>query len=122
VPLLWAMGVTRQGALYYSVRTGVSDVYLARLDPETGSVVSPPTPLTARFVGWNRSPDWSADGRSVAYVSSASPCSAPRAGRADDRGALARHGEEREIAPGLASMGSARWSPTAVPSWSRDGT
>jgi hypothetical protein len=33
VPLLRAMGVTPEGSFYYSVRTGVSDVYTATLDP-----------------------------------------------------------------------------------------
>jgi Tol biopolymer transport system component len=112
VPLLWAMGITRQGALYYSVRTGVSDVYLARLDPETGSVLSPPSPLTARFVGWNRSPDWSADGRFVAYVSQRD--SLLRSPGWSGGTIVVRSlttGEEQEIPPRLASMGSLRWSP-----------
>ena len=69
VPLLRPMGVTREGAFYYCVRTGTSDVYVATVDASTGAVLSPPAPLTSRFVGWNRSPDWSADGRSVAYAS-----------------------------------------------------
>lgn len=112
MPLLWAMGVTRQGALYYSIRTGRGDVYLAGLDRETGSVLSPPTPLTARFVGWNRSPDWSADGRSVAYISQRESLlrSPAWTGGTIVVRSLAT-GEEREITPRLASMGSLRWSP-----------
>ena len=106
------MGITRQGALYYSVRTGVSDVYLAKIDPETGSVLSPPSPLTARFVGWNRSPDWSADGQFVAYVSQRDSLlrSPGWTGGTIVVRSLAT-GEEREITPRLASMGSLRWSP-----------
>lgn len=37
VPLYRPMGLTRQGALYYGVRTGFSDVYVAALDKVTGA-------------------------------------------------------------------------------------
>ena len=113
VPLLRAMGVTRAGALYYSVRTGVSDVYTATLDARIGAVVAPPAPLTPRYVGWNRSPDWSADGRFVAYVSQrdAPPLSVGSMGGTIVVRAL-ETGDEREITPRLATMGTqVRWSP-----------
>jgi Tol biopolymer transport system component len=113
VPLLRPMGLTRQGAFYYCVRTGVSDVYVATLDANIGAVLSPPAALTSRFVGWNRSPDWSADGRSVAYVSQREfpPRSAAGMGGTIVVRSLAS-GEERELAPHLASMGRlVRWSP-----------
>ncbi len=113
VPLLRPMGLTRQGALYYCVRTGTSDVYVAALDAETGALLSPPRPLSPRFVGWNRSPDWSVDGRSVAFASQRDPFPGPvgSLGGAIVIRSLAT-GEEREIAPQLASLGSqVRWSP-----------
>ena len=113
VPLLRAMGLTQEGAFYYSVRTGVSDVYTATVDARIGAVVSPPALLTPRFVGWNRSPDWSADGQLVAYVSQrdAPPRSVGWMGGTIVVRSLAT-GEEREIAPRLATMGTqARWSP-----------
>jgi Tol biopolymer transport system component len=113
VPLLRPMGLTRQGALYYCVRTGVSDVYVATLDASTGAVLSPPAALASRFVGWNRSPDWSADGQSVAYVSQRE--SPPRSVAALGGTIVVRSlasGEERQIAPHLVSMGGlVRWSP-----------
>jgi Tol biopolymer transport system component len=113
VPLLRPMGLTRQGALYYCVRTGTSDVYVAALDSGTGAVLSPPAPLSPRFVGWNRSPDWSADGRSVAFVSQRDPFSGPvgSLGGTIVVRSLAT-GEEREVAPRSASVGgTVRWSP-----------
>jgi len=113
VPLLRPMGVTREGAFYYCVRTGTSDVYVATVDASTGAVLSPPAPLTSRFVGWNRSPDWSADGRSVAYASQRE--SPPRSVGWMGGTIVVRSlesGEERQITPQLATMGSlARWSP-----------
>ena len=113
VPLLRPMGLTRQGALYYCVRTGTSDVHVATLDATTGAVLSPPAPLTSRFVGWNRSPDWSADGRSVAYASQreSPPRSVGWMGGTIVVHSLAS-GEERQITPRLETMGSlVRWSP-----------
>ena len=113
VPLFRPMGLTRQGAFYYCVRAGFSDVYVAALDADTGAVLSPPAPLTQRFVGWNRSPDWSADGRSVAYASQreSSPRSVGWMGGTIVVRSLAS-GEEREMAPRLAYWGLlVRWSP-----------
>jgi Tol biopolymer transport system component len=113
VPLFRPMGLTRQGAFYYCVRAGFSDVYVAALDAVTGAVLSPPAPLSPRFVGWNRSPDWSADGRSVAYASQreSSPRSVGWMGGTIVVRSLAS-GEEREIAPRLEYWGLlVRWSP-----------
>ena len=113
VTMLMPMGVTREGAFYYSVRSGMSDVYLASLDAKTGAVLSPPAPLTPHFVGWNRSPDWSADGKFVAYVSQREipPRSVGGMGGTIVVRSIAG-GEEREITPRLTTMGRlVRWSP-----------
>jgi len=63
------MGITRIGGYYYGVRTGLMDVYTAELDAETGKLIVPPSPATQRFVGSNNSPDWSPDGRELAFLS-----------------------------------------------------
>jgi len=63
-----AIGMTRRGALFYVVSTGQSDVFTAEVDPEARSVVSPPKPLSQRFVGAKNWPVWSADGRSILYL------------------------------------------------------
>jgi Tol biopolymer transport system component len=113
LPLVRPMGLTRDGALYYIVRTGVSDIYVAALDATTAAVVSPPAPFVPRFVGWNRSPDWSADGQLVAYASERE--SPPRSMAGLGGTIVVRRlasGEEREVDPRLETMGSVvRWSP-----------
>jgi Tol biopolymer transport system component len=104
------MGLTAGGALYYGIRTGVSDVYVAAFDPGAGTATSP-TPLLERFVGWNRSPDWSADGRSIAYVSQREGTPGAMNGTLVIRD-LTAGVREREIRPPLPRIGRlARWSP-----------
>ena len=69
------MGFTRDGAFYYALRSiqgggyMVGDVYIATRDPATGKVVAPPEKIPQRFEGANASPDWSPDGKYLAYVS-----------------------------------------------------
>lgn len=113
VPLFRPLGLTRRGSLFYSVRTGFSDVYVASLDAATGAVLAPPAPLSPRFVGWNRSPDWSVDGGSVAY---ASQRESPQRSVGWMGGTIVVRslpgGAEREITPRLAQWGFVlRWSP-----------
>jgi len=62
------MGFTQTGALYYGLRTGMPDVYIATLDPATGRVVTPPTPVNPRLLGRASSPAWSPDGQFIAYL------------------------------------------------------
>ena len=112
VPPLRAMGFTRDGAFYYSVRTGMTDVYLAALDPKTGAVLSEPTASTQRFVGTNRFPDWSPDGKFLLYISQRGAGLVPLA---SGRKIVVRSlvtGEDREITPKLVKFERPpRWSP-----------
>lgn len=66
---VWPMGFTQDGSYYYSVQTGMSDVYIAELDLASGKLLAPPRPATQRFVGSNSNPDWSSDGRQLLYLS-----------------------------------------------------
>ena len=61
------MGFARAGAFYYGVRTPARDVYIAELDMESGALVTPPEPVSRRWVGVSGNPDWSPDGKSLAY-------------------------------------------------------
>ncbi|MBN2319444.1 MAG: PD40 domain-containing protein [Acidobacteria bacterium] len=45
-------------------------MYVAKLDPETGGLLAPPTKLVKHSEGFNRSPRYSPDGRYLAYISS----------------------------------------------------
>ncbi|MCP5119592.1 MAG: hypothetical protein GY953_53010 [bacterium] len=61
------MGFTRDG-FYYGLRTGDEDAYLATFNPDTGKMLDSPRRVSDRYVAVNRSPDWSPDGRHLAYL------------------------------------------------------
>jgi Tol biopolymer transport system component len=102
-------GITRRGALYYNISASANDVYVAEIDPATALVVSPPAPLSQRYVGSKITPAWSPDGSSIVYLSVRGA-----------RGAAAlvvrslADGKEREIYPGMARV-------VRVLTWRRDG-
>jgi Tol biopolymer transport system component len=64
-----SLGLTRQGAYYYSTPGSFMDVHTASLDPRTGVVVGSPKKEPLPFEGRNRWPDWSPDGKQLVYVS-----------------------------------------------------
>lgn len=113
-PELWRAspaGFTRDGSFFYIVSTSVWDVHIARLDPVTGSLVESPTPATQRSVGGNGGPEWSPDGRYLAWRSqrvSVAPGTAP-----SDIFMIrsSETGETRELTPDLNQMRRPRWSP-----------
>ncbi len=98
------LGVTRAGVLYYGVTLSRRDVYVAELDAVSGKILSPPVRPIEQFVGANSSPDWSPDGRSLAYISR----STVLAIRAMDTG------QTRELRPALRTFYSPRWAPNGL--------
>ena len=63
------LGVTRSGAVYYMLHSGLNDIYTALIDTERASVIEGPKSVPSRFVGSNRFPNWSPDGKSLLYQS-----------------------------------------------------
>jgi len=64
-----SMGFTMNGSLFFGLSTSMQDVYVAALDIDNGKLLNPPTKASERFIGSNRSPDFSPDGKHLAYVS-----------------------------------------------------
>ena len=63
------LGITRNGSLFYWLKTGLVDIYTAAIDPERATVLEAPKPLAHRFVASNQFPDWSPDGKHLLYQS-----------------------------------------------------
>ncbi len=112
---IFPMGFTRKGSYYYGVMTGMTDVYVATLDPATGKLLDPPRVAAERFVGANTSPDWSRDGKYLAFVSYRGSLASPLA--EGKRGIIVirsiETGEQRELKSKVTSYGELhpRWSP-----------
>ncbi len=63
------MRFTENGTLYYGLTTGGRDVYTAPLDFENDAPFDNPERISQRYIGMNRTPDWSPDGKYIAYSS-----------------------------------------------------
>ena len=65
--LVRPLGLTRSGALYYSVNLSMTDVFTVAFDASSGRVAGIPTPVAQRFAGNNSAPDLSPDGQQIVY-------------------------------------------------------
>lgn len=98
-----AMGMARSGSLYFGVNTSGPSVHVAAFDVEAGTLAPPAEPL--QLVGPNRQPDWSPDGKYLAYAS-----------RRFNRFNIlvirsVETGELRELRPRLTYLQFPRWAP-----------
>jgi Tol biopolymer transport system component len=70
-PDMWRVspiGFTSDGSFFYGVPMDNRVVYVASLDPETGAVLAAPTAVGGDNLARNSSPEWSPDGRYLAYL------------------------------------------------------
>ncbi|MDE0263611.1 MAG: hypothetical protein OXJ37_14510 [Bryobacterales bacterium] len=104
------MAFTNEGSLFYGLRAGRSDVYLGRFDASSGALVGGARVLPSRFSGANRSPEWSPDGRFLAYLSRIGTENYGQEHRAVTVRNLAS-GRETVHAPRLTFIERLRWSP-----------
>jgi Tol biopolymer transport system component len=99
----WPMGFTRSGAFYYAVSNNVWEVQIAEIDASSAKGISPSLPASRR--GNTQAPDWSPDGRSLAFI----------LGREPNRTVVVRSmdtGDERELQVGERIVrGPLRWTP-----------
>jgi Tol biopolymer transport system component len=106
----WSLGVTTKGSLYFGVRRNDRDISITSFDFSTGKQLAPPARPIRRFVGTNAMPDWSRDGRYLAYVSQRGFNPTNNAGRMISVRDTTS-GEERDLYPKLVYFGQIRWSP-----------
>jgi Tol biopolymer transport system component len=69
------LDITSEGSFYFNRDTaGIKfDIYTATLDPDSGETESPPEKLALPYEGGNVFPEWSPDGKTLAYVSRRRP-------------------------------------------------
>ena len=63
------IGFTATNSLLYEQRIGTQDIFAIDLDSPNGTLRGTPTRLAETYVGANRNPSLSPDGKSVAYLS-----------------------------------------------------
>ncbi len=104
----WPVRFAPGDSYFYGVQTTMQDVYVAELDPETGRVTAPPSQASRRLVGANRWPEWSHDGKLLAFVSNRPP-------GGQDLPALSilslETGKQEELFPRMMFISRLRWSP-----------
>lgn len=105
------MGFTRNGSFYYVQGQWMIDVYVAGMDPETGKILAPAEKAIKRFEGVNSWPEYSPDGKYLAYVSTRSRTfqSAVRPNILCIRSL--ETGVEREFSTKFKRLAGPRWSP-----------
>jgi len=116
IGLVSPMGFAPDGSFHYGLRINIRDVYVGTLDKEREKFLVPPERLTGYFVGRNVSPEWSPDGKYLAYISIRHPDLSYGSNSLYIRDL--ETGEEREVVRppeirwfGSFFMGGISWSP-----------
>jgi Tol biopolymer transport system component len=105
------LGFTQGGSFYYAQGHWMLDVYVAKMDRESGKILAPPEKAIKHFEGANSWPEYSPDGKYLAYVSTRS-----RAFQAAVRPNILsirslETGKEREFSTKFKRLAGPRWSP-----------
>ena len=66
------LGFTQNGSFYYAQGGSMLDAYVARMDRQSGKILASPEKAIRRFEGANSWPEYSPDGKYLAYVSTRS--------------------------------------------------
>jgi len=105
------MGFTQTGSFYYAQGQWMLDVYVAKMDPKSGKILAPPEKAIKRFEGRNSWPEYSPDGKFLAYASTRS-----RTFQAAKQPNILcirslETGKEREFTTKFRRLAGPRWSP-----------
>lgn len=104
-----SLGLSAAGSLFIGSEVGDLDIYVASVDFKTGKILSPPTRPARNFIGSNRLPAWSPDGKYLSYISIRN-----RTGR--NRVLVvqsAETGDAHEVPTPLATFYSLQWAPNS---------
>jgi len=109
VGLAEPLGITLQGQLFYGLQGGATDVYEVGIDPQTGKISGPLKKAVLQYEGHNAYPDYSPDGKLLAYISIQSTQTFPP--QVFLRILSLETGQVRELHPDLPGFGFPRWAP-----------
>jgi Tol biopolymer transport system component len=103
------MGITSRGGLFYGLQGNSNDVYEVGIDPRTGKILSPAKRAVLLNEGHNAYPDYSPDGKHLAYIFTSS---IPVVRARQVLGILSLEtGRVRELHPDLATFSFPQWAP-----------
>jgi Tol biopolymer transport system component len=106
---VWPLGMTSSGTLYYGLQGGGTDVYEVGIEPRTGKITSPARKAVLLYEGHNAYPDYSPDGKLLAYTYSSNT---PIIGSQQLLRILTLEtGRFREFNTDLNGFGYPRWAP-----------
>lgn len=104
----YSPGMTDGGSLYYNLRVGRRQLFVADLDPASGVFTAAPTPVSGRYRAVRRF-DWSPDGSRLAFVAE----TGVQAGNMRSQSIVIRstaNGEMRELSLDFSYLGTVRWA------------
>ncbi len=103
----WSNGLTASGTMYVWKSASPTYIQVAPIDLTAGKLVATSSPIFQRFIGSRGRPDWSADGKFLAYSS----CGGLGGGPCTLFIRSTETGQVRELRPQLAYFFFPRWSP-----------
>jgi Tol biopolymer transport system component len=99
------MGFTQNGSFFYAQDPAMHDIYVAKMDRQSGKILAPPEKAIKRFEGANSWPEYSPDGKHLVYVRARTRRSSTLCLRSLETG------KEREFSTKFRRLSSPRWSP-----------
>jgi Tol biopolymer transport system component len=104
----YPLGITRDNQFYYAYNLQTSDVYTTEIDPESGRILAAPKIVVRHYEGNNFFPDYSPDGKYLAYTSLRN--SLPMGSNSICIYSL-ENGDIKELDPGLGRFDYPQWRP-----------
>jgi len=104
------LGIDQEGRFFYRLNTQMVDIAVATIDLKTRALVEPPKTLPQALVGVSYDPQWSPDGKSLAFVVDSREAPGGRINQALMIRSL-ETGATREVPTKITRFGRPRWAP-----------